>query len=168
MDTFPLYDAAVFGDYDRVRSLIAQTPDVVHSIDKYGFTALHGVVGESLINMAILLIDNGADVDARNNDGIAPLHLAADPEMVQLLVERGAHIDSKSKQGDTPLHIHCTEPDTEAIIDKLIRLGANVNLLNKSGLTPLDIAEAREEEDKIGLLLEHGAKHGANNQDYHC
>ncbi len=51
----------------------------------------------------VLLIDNGADVNARNADGSTPIHGAAffgHPESVRVLIEHGADIDAKNKKGE--------------------------------------------------------------------
>jgi ankyrin repeat protein len=52
-----------------------------------------------------LLLERGAEVDSKDNDGRTPLSWAARrPEaVVKLLLERGAELDSKDNYGRTPL-----------------------------------------------------------------
>jgi ankyrin repeat protein len=54
-----------------------------------------------------VLLDRGADVNAKRNDDTTPLHLAASrgrTEIVKLLLDRGADVNAKDTQGSTPLH----------------------------------------------------------------
>jgi ankyrin repeat protein len=54
-----------------------------------------------------LLLDRGADINARDNDTLAtPLHHAASwgrTEVLKLLIDRGADLNLKNKAGQTPL-----------------------------------------------------------------
>ncbi len=60
------------------------------------------------IEMAKLLLDAGANIDALNNNGQTSLHAAARIDMkdfVRYLGERGAKLDVKDRSGSTPLDI---------------------------------------------------------------
>ena len=80
---------------------------MANSKDRYGNTLLFLAVLDGKIEMAKRLIDNGADVDMKNDaDGVTPLHLAAiygEIEIVKSLIDNGAHVDLKDKDGETPL-----------------------------------------------------------------
>ncbi len=57
-------------------------------------------------DIVALLLDCGADPDATDARGNAPLHLAARDglrETVELLVRRGANVNTRRKDGATPL-----------------------------------------------------------------
>ena len=155
-----IYNAAVFGDLKSVEALLDQDPALVNSRDKYGFTPLHGVVGEHHFELAEYLISKGADVNARNDFGITPLHLAAYPEMVKILLKHGAELEARENGGGTPLHILSEHPDALDVIRELLEHGADVNARDSSGSTALDTVLARDELDKVELLLSFGAKRG--------
>lgn len=91
---------------DKVRAFIQNGVDV-NARDVFGNnTGLHWAASLGLAEMARLLIDNGADLDIRNNDGNTPLHWAAGEgrkELVVILIAHGADINARSKSGWTPL-----------------------------------------------------------------
>jgi uncharacterized protein len=146
------FDSATYGNTEAVTRMLADNPAWVSARDEYQFTALHNVAGEDQLDMINLLLDKGADPNAQNDVGIAPLHLAAYPEVAELLVRRGADINLRSHDGSTPLIVHAAEAEAFDVMEKLIRLGADVTAKNKWGESALDIARSRQEEDKIELL----------------
>lgn len=153
-----IYDAAVYGDLDQVRKIIAADPEAVNETDEFGFTPLHGLAGEEHLEIAQFLIDRGAKVNAANDEGITPLHLATWPAMATLLLKNGADLEARSQRGETPLLVLAAENEREDVMAVLLTAGADANAAANDGLTALDIALAREEDDKAALLRRHGAK----------
>jgi uncharacterized protein len=143
-----IYEAAVRGDLKEVERLLSLDPTVVNCRDEYGFTPLHGVVGEDHFEMAELFIARGADVNARNDSGVTPLHLAANAEMVRILVKNGAELEASENGGGTPLHIMSENPEALDVMQELLESGADVNAKDNSGRTALATALERDEQDK--------------------
>lgn len=154
-----IYESAVLGDFEEVERLLSQDAAAVNAIDEYGFTPLHGVAGEEQFEMAEYLIARGADVKARNDTGLTPLHLAAYPEIVRILAKHGADLEAREDGGGTPLHLASENPESLDVMRELLQLGADVNAKDSSGGTALATALSREEEEKVELLLSFGAKH---------
>jgi ankyrin repeat protein len=98
--------AAQSGDVEALRQRLDARPDLINALAGRGFpkaTALHLAAFRNQHEAARLLIERGADLDAREfPDNAAPLHFAAmygDLDMVRLLVEAGADVDGR---GDDP------------------------------------------------------------------
>ena len=137
---------------------------------KKGKTALHeATLGEDE-EVALLLIQSGADVNASNNEGVTPLCFASGmglPRVVSALLERGANPNVRM-EGVTPLHMSTgitltdQRPSGEwesfsemltrtgrdgtdflKVAKALVEAGAEVNALRSQGKksTPLDMAE---------------------------
>ena len=145
-------DAAIYGDFDTVTKFLETDPSLVSERDEYGFTALHEVAGEHYVKMVELLIANGADVNAKNDSGITPLHLAAYEQNVQLLIDNGAMVNVRSDLGETPLYLMASEEDGFESMAALLANGADPNMTNCDGETPLQAAQSTGEEDKVELI----------------
>lgn len=73
---------------------------------------------EDYLRCVMLLLDAGADVNARNTKGITPLHVAAKgnvPEIMKVLLERGADIEAADKDARTPLLWAAFEGSVKAV-----------------------------------------------------
>ena len=100
------------------------------------------------------LLENGADVEAENVDGLRPIHCVVRTglvELVELLIEHGANIDAADVFGNRPLHeAVCHGLD---VVQLLVQRGAKLNFQNNDGKTPLHIAFERQTSDVIVFLL---------------
>ncbi|KAH6866192.1 ankyrin repeat-containing domain protein, partial [Thelonectria olida] len=126
------------------------------SRDNYGFTALHWACRSSAfcqIGIIEFLVARGADPHAQNITGLTPLHLAAfysrNIEALQCLLELGTNnlLGVASRGRMTPLHWAVGRPtrrdtegedSTKAVIEFLLRRGADIRAQNLRGITPLE------------------------------
>lgn len=155
-----IHEAAVQGRQARVLELLAADPKAVDARDRFGFTPLHGVVGEHRSEMVALLIARGADVNARNDQGVTPLHLVTYPEMASLLVEAGADLEARADDGATPLLSAVAEDALPAVVVRLLALGADAAAKNRAGRSALEMAKARQDAELVALLREHMDRRG--------
>ena len=122
-------------------------------------THLHTAARMNDSNSALWLIANGANVHAKDEDGLTPLHLAAvynATETAALLLKNGAEVNAKHKDW-TPLHLAAVYNATETAA-LLLKNGADVNAKDNDGATPLDWAIARKHSEMQSLFKRHGGK----------
>ena len=86
-------------------------------------TPLHGAAIEGHKEIAELLIAEGADVNAKDDDGWTPLFVAVGDgykKIIELLIANGADVNAKDDVGDTPLDmaIGLEQPETVALLRK--------------------------------------------------
>ena len=105
------------------------------------------------------LIANGADVNAKNNDGWTPLLYAArkSAEVAKLLIDNGAEVNAKDEDGRTPL-LYAAGNNAAEVAKLLIDNGADVNAKNKKGRTPLHWAAGENAAAVAKLLIDNGAE----------
>ncbi|XP_041450101.1 protein phosphatase 1 regulatory subunit 12C isoform X7 [Drosophila obscura] len=90
----------------------------------------------------IHLLDQGADINTANVDGLTALHQACiddNLDMVEFLVERGADINRQDNEGWTPLHATAS-CGFVSIARYLVENGADVAAVNSDGDLALDLA----------------------------
>jgi ankyrin repeat protein len=90
----PLHLAAHYGHADIVSIMLHNNAPVdIRSTNTMANTPLHAALAGRRNDVSKMLIEAGADVNARQHGGWVPLHAAAangDREMVELLIARGA------------------------------------------------------------------------------
>lgn len=111
-------------------------------------------------DLAMSLIQNGADVNFRGESGITPLMVASENGhiwIVQGLLKRSAKTDLTDNAGMTPLHLAALNGYTN-VGQMLLDLGSKIGAKDKKGRTPLQIATERGKDDFAKMLTSRGAK----------
>ena len=115
------------------------------------------------------LILDGADVNARQADGMTALHWAVyldEPDTASLLVSSGAEVNAVNRYGVTPLSLAATNGNAN-LITLLLDAGANAQASLRGGETVLMTAARTGNLEAVEALLLKGAdsnKRESNNQ----
>lgn len=112
------FEAAARDDFDEVKRLLEENvnPDVQN---EDGLTALHQCCINNSIDMSILLLDHGANVNATDKELWTPLHAAATcghKELCDLLIKRGADLLALNVDGNMPYDL-CEDDDTLMLVE---------------------------------------------------
>lgn len=122
-------------DLEGLRALLDEVPTAHQDQGHMGRTPLHVAVERRATDVVKLLLERGADVDARRHRGDTPLCWARDADMADRLLRHGADVNAADATGRGPLHWHATsEP---AVLQLLLAHDADVNALDDSGTSPL-------------------------------
>ena len=132
-------------------STIVNTRDVTN-----GQTALHIVTERRDRTWMQYMLMKGANVNARDNRGVTPLHLAVNlgyTEGVELLVQFHADTEQANDAGETPL-ISAVHGRNLALARLLIQGGADPVRPDSSGRSANDYAKLDGQEQMVKLLAD--------------
>jgi cytohesin len=106
------------------------------------------------------LLDAGAVVDARDDEGSTASHLAAEHTLwgIQPLIFAGADLEARDDKGRTPLHWAAANHYANDNVQFLLDAGADPDTRDDDGRTPLIVAaKSRLSQGNVELLLRGGA-----------
>jgi ankyrin repeat protein/mono/diheme cytochrome c family protein len=148
----------------EVKRLIAANPGLINAADQAGSTPLHHAAAFASLNTMKVLLDAGANVNAKNRRASTPLHWAIrDEAKVRLLLDHGAGINTKQADGRTPLYQAASLGNGDSILRLLLDKGADPNLATSNGQTPLMAASGRGNIESMRLLIAKKATVDAKN-----
>ena len=127
--------------------------------DDYGRTALMFAAAAGDIEMAHLLLENGAPINHQTDIGTTALMYAAvegHVEIARLLLENGALINRQTNAGITALMYAVVEGHVE-MARLLLENGAPINHQTDAGITALMYAATEGHIEMVRLLVENGA-----------
>lgn len=124
-DQHSVLDASVLhGHVDTLREIVSRhlgNKDLLDAPSRQGHRPLHFTNWRGIPELASILLDAGADINSRADDGATPLHQAVEAgnlEIVKLLVSRNARTDLPASHGLTLLQAArvCQFPDIVAFL----------------------------------------------------
>ena len=144
-----IWSAAAEGNLNSVKKYLAKGLDINAKGGSLKSSALLSATLYDQVKMAEFLIQNGADVNAKGDDGGTALHAAAflgQYEIAKLLIQNGADVDARNNEGETVINGTMADWETTKFIAGILQLKLDresvetgrsqiVELLRKNGAT---------------------------------
>ncbi|XP_066480691.1 KN motif and ankyrin repeat domain-containing protein 4 [Tiliqua scincoides] len=136
---------------------------IVNLADGNGNSALHYSVSHSNFQIVKLLLETGiCDVDHQNKAGytavmITPLASAETDEEMEVVTKllKEGNVNIRASQGGQTALILGVSHDREDMVKALLSCGADINLQDDTGLSPLMVACQYNNTEIVKLLLTH-------------
>lgn len=164
-----LHEAASSGDADMVRLALEELGqgEKINTSSSIG-TPLFWAAFNDDADVAGILIEKGADVDAKDGDGLSPLAVAATGNaaaVAKVLLEAGASLDFATNQSGATTVLHAAAASGAKDAVEAVLAGADEAALQKAlscasqGMTPMEAAAYAGHADVAALL---GARMGSD------
>ena len=159
----PVHDA-VLNDSPKTVSILLQTRPALDVTDNEGQTPLFVAVSNRSLDMVHMLLHARANPSISAHT-ISPAHKAAhlgENQILRTLISHGANVHAKNFLGRTPLHdaagkVEQLAPHEPTMVYLLISAGADPNVIDSEGATPLFKAVKHGMPSGVEQLLEAGA-----------
>ncbi len=166
-----VFEENLIDDMEAMRLWADEDEGVNAPASGTGTTALLYASMQSNFPAIKMLAEQGANINAKDNDGDTPLHYAArhkQRDIVKFLLEHGADVNAKNNKGVTPMFeaagymiktpfFSVFEKGNIDIMCLLLSHGADINAVNNNNHTPLHYAIGSQEKELIEFMRSLGA-----------
>ncbi|XP_071491103.1 uncharacterized protein [Diadema antillarum] len=163
----PLHISARRGHAAVTMELISLRRTNVNVTDYEGATPLHYGAMSGNLNVCRLLVENGADIRAKDENNMTPLMkaiISGHDDLVDIFLEKASRIGlnfadylaDTDNESNTCLHLAVSKRRTR-VIQTLVDNGVNVNDQKQNGMAPLHIAAINGSTDTVSQLLDNSA-----------
>ena len=125
----------------------------------YGSTCLMEAACNGHLAICRLLLDKGAQMEAKNVHGSTPLHFAAyqgHVEIVRLLCDRGSDVEARHNDEWRPLHVAAWSGHISVVKELIEERNAEINERDDDGRTALGFSRLSNKADVDAYLVSHG------------
>lgn len=158
---------ALHGGSQELIDLFVRAKFNIHISDENGDLPLMIALKKGYSVIAKILLDAGADVNAKDKLGLTPLLVACGKKsqgyrlIAELLIKKGAFVNVRDSLGFTPLLLSLSGGTIE-IAELLVERGADVFACTRKGEAALALANNSNDSESAGIvarLINKGAMH---------
>lgn len=170
-----LHHAAHWGFPDIVVTLLealseqkgVPEEELVDVRNQFGWTPLHWTGKAGMAAAGTVLLERGADVNAKNLFGNTPLHEAINSgkeDIIRVILDAIAKrdpalVNEQNGEGETPI-VSAAYLGSEEVVSLLLESGADVSIPDSKGFNPLHRAARGGHAEVVEILLENETSKG--------
>ena len=158
-----LSHAITTGDFELLEKCVKNGADV-NVVLNSGGTSLIRAARFHEVEMVRYLVNEGANVNAKDSHGETALHVGSrgeftqSREILEFLIESGADPNAQNNAGETPVHTVVRSYGSFERIVALKRAGADLDIRDFRGYTPIMRAIDLNKKAYVDGLIEAGAR----------
>lgn len=154
--TMEFFELIRTGNIEEVKQKLTENPSLADKKDPKGFSPLVLATYHDQSEIAEILIDSGANInaqDAAGNTALMGVCFKGHPEILEILINKGADIDVQNHNGATAL-IYAVTFNQQKIVEILVEKGADKSLKDLKGNTAYTHAQMQGFPDLAKLVKE--------------
>lgn len=158
-DANELHEAVIQGDMQQVAMLVKEKPEFLAAKDEEGLTPLHYACAQGDIDCIMLLVASGGDLETKDGGGRTARRFAEWAECAEVitrLLDEELDVNGVDDNGDTLLHCVAWS-NAPRTVESLIKKGAQIDIANAQGKTPVDYAHQAGHDIIVEKLIANGA-----------
>lgn len=155
----PLHFCGIYGNASIANDLLTAMVSIdVNQCDLQKSSPLHETIKSQQLDVADFLLSHGANANFPDSSGRTPLHLAAEIGSLaatNMLLKSGGNVNERNNLLHTPAFLAASFG--RSVLLTLIKNGADINVPDEKGRTPLHVSLENGHIFVIKILIEHNA-----------
>ncbi|KAF3059700.1 Ankyrin-2 [Daldinia childiae] len=147
--------ARVLRDVEMTRILLESGANINYVYPGDGGVVLSGLGDEEYFECAKVLIDSGADMHIKGNNGRDPFlwaNACSNTKLAEYMLSKGADVNHFYYDDYPTALFLCADWDSRESAEVLLKHGVDLTIRNKSGETALDIARSAQHSEMVAIL----------------